>query len=86
MPGQPSSRRRAFPPSAAVESSVAGGAATIIRNRVVLPAPLGPITPTIPPGGRLKVRVVDQQPVPEALGETGSASDHLVTETWTGGW
>ena len=24
----------------------------IIRNRVVLPAPLGPMTPTMPPGGR----------------------------------
>ena len=28
----------------------------IIRNSVVLPAPLGPITPTIPPGGSEKVR------------------------------
>ena len=28
----------------------------IMRNRVVLPAPLGPMTPTMPPGGRLKVR------------------------------
>ena len=28
----------------------------IIRNRVVLPAPFGPMTPTISPGGNLKVR------------------------------
>jgi hypothetical protein len=27
-----------------------------MRNRVVLPAPLGPIMPTIPPGGNLKLR------------------------------
>src|ERR1043166_4916661 len=28
----------------------------IMRNSVVLPAPFGPITPTMPPGGSLKVR------------------------------
>jgi hypothetical protein len=28
----------------------------IIRNSVVLPAPFGPMTPTMPPGGSLKVR------------------------------
>src|ERR1700682_1533624 len=28
----------------------------IIRNSVVLPAPFGPITPTMPPGGNLNVR------------------------------
>jgi hypothetical protein len=28
----------------------------IIRNSVVLPAPLGPMTPTMPPGGSLNVR------------------------------
>ena len=27
-----------------------------MRNSVVLPAPLGPITPTMPPGGSLKDR------------------------------
>ena len=29
---------------------------TIMRNSVVLPAPFGPITPTMPPGGSLKER------------------------------
>ena len=29
---------------------------TIMRKSVVLPAPLGPMTPTMPPGGRWKVR------------------------------
>ena len=38
-----------------------------MRNSVVLPAPLGPITPTMPPGGSLKREIVDQQPVAEAL-------------------
>ena len=28
----------------------------IMRNSVVLPAPFGPMTPTMPPGGSLKVR------------------------------
>jgi hypothetical protein len=29
---------------------------TIMRNNVVLPTPFGPMTPTMPPGGSLKVR------------------------------
>ena len=31
-------------------------APVIMRNRVVLPAPLGPMMPTMPPGGRRKFR------------------------------
>jgi hypothetical protein len=37
-----------------------------MRNSVVLPAPLGPMTPTMPPAAA-EVEVVDQQPVAEAL-------------------
>jgi hypothetical protein len=33
-----------------------------------LPAPFGPMTPTMPPGGRRKVQVVDQHLVAVALG------------------
>ncbi len=39
----------------------------IIRNSVVLPAPLGPITPTMPPRGSVKLRSVDEQVVAVAL-------------------
>ena len=39
----------------------------IIRNSVDLPAPFGPMMPTIAPGGTLKREVVDQQAVAEAL-------------------
>jgi hypothetical protein len=40
-----------------------------MRNSVVLPAPFGPMMPTMPPGGSLKRQVVDQQPVAVALAQ-----------------
>ncbi len=40
---------------------------TIMRKRVVLPAPLGPITPTMPPGGRAKERSSISSLSPKAL-------------------
>jgi hypothetical protein len=61
--------------------------AAIMRNSVVLPAPLGPMTPTMPPRGRLNVRssMSSRSPKPcararldhhvaEALGPRGSGS------------
>ena len=50
-----------------------------MRNKVVLPAPFGPITPTMPPGGNLKVEIVDQQIVAKALGQVIEI-DHVLTE------
>jgi hypothetical protein len=37
-----------------------------MRNSVVLPAPFGPMTPTMPPAAAER-QVVEQQPVAEAL-------------------
>jgi hypothetical protein len=39
----------------------------IMRNRVVLPAPLGPMMPTIPAGGRVKLRSSNSTRSPNAL-------------------
>jgi len=36
----------------------------IIRNSVDLPAPFGPITPTMPPGGRLNERSSNSSRLP----------------------
>ena len=51
-------RRRRGRRSRRARSEPASGfsSPTIIRNSVVLPAPLGPITPTIPAGGSVKER------------------------------
>lgn len=38
-----------------------------ILNKVVLPAPFRPMTPTMPPGGSLRRQVLDQQLVAETL-------------------
>ena len=46
----------------------------IMRKSVVLPAPFGPITPTIPAGGSEKRQVLEQEPVAEALASARSAS------------
>ena len=53
-----SGRRRRARRSRRARASPASGFSwpAIMRNSVVLPAPFGPITPTIPPGGRSKVR------------------------------
>src|SRR3546814_5534239 len=45
----------------------------ISRNKVVLPAPLGPIIPTIPAGGSIKFRFSNSNLSPYAL-ETFSAT------------
>jgi len=51
----------------------------IIRNSVDLPAPFGPMTPTMPPGGSVKRQVVDQQLVAEGLGDA-LGLDHLAAQ------
>ena len=58
----------------------------IIRNSVVLPAPLGPITPTMPPGGNLKVRSSISRLSPKALLKAFEI-DHVLAEPlghWNG--
>jgi hypothetical protein len=52
---------------------------TIMRKSVVLPAPFGPMTPTMPPGGSLNERLVDEQLLAEALCEV-IGFDHDVAE------
>ena len=42
---------------------------TIVLNSVVLPTPFGPMIPTMPPRGMLKVQAVDEHPVAEALAQ-----------------
>ena len=49
----------------------------IIRNSVVLPAPLAPITPTMPPRGSENDEVLDQQPVAEALAQVLGLDDDV---------
>ena len=39
----------------------------MVLNRVVLPTPLGPMTPTIPLRGNVNDRSVDEDAVAEAL-------------------
>ncbi len=46
----------------------------IMRNSVVLPAPLGPMMPTMPPGGSLKDRPSIEQAVAIALRRESSMS------------
>ncbi len=48
-----------------------------MRNSVVLPAPFGPMTPTMPPGGSLKVRSSISRLSPIALGEPVEVDDVL---------
>ena len=50
-----------------------------MRNSVVLPAPFGPMMPTMAPGGSLKRQVVDQQPLAEGLAQVRDL-DHEVAE------
>ena len=52
-------------------------------NSVDLPAPFGPITPTMPPGGSLK-EVVDQQIVAVAFLQMVEV-DHVLAETFRDG-
>ena len=52
---------------------------TIIRISVVLPAPFGPMIPTMPPGGSLNDRSSYSNRSPYPL-VTASPSDHDVTE------
>ena len=42
-----------------------------------MPAPFGPITPTIPPGGSEKVRLLEEEPVAEALGDVLRLDDDV---------
>ena len=56
----------------------------IIRSSVVLPAPFGPITPTIPPRGRLKLRSSISSAVAVRLAQAVGL-DHDVAEPRTGG-
>ena len=44
-------------------------------NSVDLPAPLGPITPTMPPGGSVKRQVLEQQLVAIGLGDALDLDD-----------
>ena len=47
----------------------------MILNRVDLPAPLGPITPTMPPGGKREGQVLEQQLVAIGLGQAFDLDD-----------
>ena len=68
-----------------IRSSPASGVSSpaIIRNSVVLPAPFGPITPTMPAGGSENVEVLEEQPVAEALRDA-LRLDHDVAEPRAG--
>ena len=48
-----------------------------MRKSVVLPAPFGPMTPTIPPAGSEKYSSVDQQPVAVALDDVAGLDDDV---------
>ena len=67
-----------------IRSSPSSGSSSpaIIRKSVVLPAPFGPITPTIPPGGRV-AQILDQQSVAVALRDAVGL-DHDVSEPRAG--
>ena len=52
-------------------------APTIMRSRVVLPAPLGPIMPTMLPGGIVRVEIFDQQPVAIGLRDILEIDHHI---------
>ncbi|WDT78470.1 MAG: hypothetical protein MPW14_14825 [Candidatus Manganitrophus sp.] len=54
-----------------------------MRNSVVLPAPFGPMMPTMAPARQLEAQVVDQQPVAVALAQI-DRFDHLVAEARAG--
>src|SRR5246127_1648158 len=49
----------------------------IIRRSVVLPAPLGPMTPTTPAGGQLEREVVDEEAVAVGLAQRVGLDDHV---------
>jgi hypothetical protein len=59
-------------------------APTSIRKSVVLPAPFGPMMPTIPDRGQRERQVLDEQPVAEALPQVLDLDD-LVAEARPGG-
>ena len=46
----------------------------IILNSVVLPAPFGPMTPTMPPRRQVEVQAVDQQRVAEPLAQVPAST------------
>ncbi len=50
---------------------------------MVLPAPFGPMTPTMPPRGRLKLRVLDEEFLPETLAEVAGL-DHQIPQPGAG--
>ena len=54
-----------------------------MRNSVVFPAPFGPITPTMPPGGKREGHVFNQQIVAISLAHFVSF-DHDVAQTRPG--
>ena len=49
----------------------------IMRNSVVLPAPLGPMMPTMPPAGRSNVRFSNSTRSPKALRDAVRLDDHV---------
>ena len=53
-------------------------------KRVVLPAPLGPITPTMPAQGEVEGERLDEQSIAEALGDT-VGDEYLLAQTRAGG-
>jgi hypothetical protein len=55
-----------------------------MRNRVDLPAPFGPMTPTMAPGGHGEAQILDQQLVAHVLFQAGDL-DHLVAQTFAVG-
>ena len=56
----------------------------IIRNSVVLPAPFGPITPTMPPGGSLKVRLSISSLSPKPLVRPSKSTTFWPSRSATG--
>ncbi len=55
-----------------------------IRSSVVLPAPLGPMMPTMPPGGRLEVDVLEDHPIAVATCRGSRASIDAIAQPLAG--
>jgi hypothetical protein len=55
-----------------------------MRNSVVLPAPFGPMMPTMPPRGTVEAQVLVQQALAEGLAQV-SRLEHQVAEAGPGG-
>ena len=56
----------------------------ITLNTVVLPAPFGPITPTMPPGGSLKVRLSISRLSPKPLVSPSNSTTFCPSRSATG--